>query len=266
MESLEVLCNQACALVKEVGAFIRQEASVFDWNHIEYKSSDHDLVSFVDKESEKRLVKGLESLFPQAGFMGEEGANSAGENGYQWVIDPLDGTTNFMHGMPTYSISVALLQHEQVLIGIVYEINRAELFYAWKNGGAYCNGKRLQVSRATALKDSLFVTGFPYSMRGKANQYFEILKEIVNHSHGLRRLGSAAVDLAYVAAGRFEAYFEYNLNRWDVAGGILLVTEAGGKLSDYDGGENFLDGKQIVASNGTIHEPLLSMIQKHWNA
>jgi myo-inositol-1(or 4)-monophosphatase len=265
MDNLESLCRKACEVVAEVGAFIRREAENFDLSKVEYKSSDHDLVSFVDKEAEKKLVAGLKLVLPEAGFIGEEGSNTEGKDGLKWVIDPLDGTTNFMHGMPTFSISVALVRHETPEIGIVYEINRGELFYAWKNGGAYCNGKPIHVSKATQFKDALFVTGFPYSLRGKANEYFEILKDLVNQSHGLRRLGSAAVDLAYVAAGRFEAYFEFNLNIWDVAGGILIVQEAGGKVSDYYGGNEYLYGKQIVASNGGVHAELLTTIQKHWD-
>lgn len=265
MYNLEDLCRKACEVVAEVGAFVRKESERFDLANVEYKSSDHDLVSFVDKEAEKKLVAGLKQVLPQAGFIGEEGSNVEGEDGLKWVIDPLDGTTNFMHGMPVFSITVALIQGQTPLVGIVYEINRGELFYAWQNGGAWCNGNRIHVSKATKFKDSLFVTGFPYSLRGKANEYFEILKEIVNNSHGMRRLGSAAVDLAYVASGRFEAYFEFNLNIWDVAGGILIVQEAGGKVSDYSGGNDYLEGKQIVASNGGVHNELLATIQKHWN-
>ncbi|HWZ22484.1 MAG TPA: inositol monophosphatase family protein, partial [Cytophagaceae bacterium] len=186
-----------------------------------------------------------------------------GEGGLQWVIDPLDGTTNFLHGMPSYSISVALIQGTVILVGVVYEINLDECFYAWKDGGAFLNGNKISISPVKELEHSLIATGFPYMMRGKSDQYFEIIKHMVNKSHGLRRLGSAAVDLCYVACGRFEAYFEFNIHIWDIAAGILLVQEAGGKVTDYSGGDDYLQGKELLAA-GAIHGEALEIIKKYW--
>jgi myo-inositol-1(or 4)-monophosphatase len=261
--NLGALCSDTVTLVKEAGIFIRTEAKNFDISKIEYKGRSNDLVSYVDKETEKILVKGLKKILPQAGFIGEEGASEEGQDGLQWVIDPLDGTTNFLHGMPSYSISVALIQNKTVLVGVVYEINLDECFYAWKEGGAFMNGNKISISRVNELKKSLIATGFPYVLRGKTDEYFEIIKHMVNHSHGLRRLGSAAVDLCYVACGRFEAYFEFNLHIWDIAGGILIVQEAGGKITDYSGGDDYLEGKELLAA-GAIHGEVLEIIKKYW--
>lgn len=265
MESLNLkaLCFSTIDLVKNAGTFIRTESKGFDVSKIESKGRSNDLVSYVDKETEKILVAGLRKILPQAGFIGEEGASEEGQDGLQWVIDPLDGTTNFLHGLPSFSISVALIQTNTVLVGVVYEINLDECFYAWKEGGAYLNGNKISISPVTEMKKSLIATGFPYSLRGKTDEYFEIIKHMVNNSHGLRRLGSAAVDLCYVACGRFEAYFEFNLHIWDIAGGVLIVQEAGGKVTDYAGGDDYLQGKELLAA-GAIHGETLEAIQKYW--
>ncbi len=259
----KALCFATIDLVKDAGVFIRTESKGFDLSKIELKGRSNDLVSYVDKETEKILVAGLRKILPKAGFIGEEGASEKGEDDLQWVIDPLDGTTNFLHGMPSFSISVALIQKTTVLLGVVYEINLDECFYAWKDGGAYLNGNKISISAVTELKQSLIATGFPYSMRGKTDQYFEIIKHMVNDSHGLRRLGSAAVDLCYVACGRFEAYFEFNIHIWDIAAGILLVQEAGGTVTDYSGGDDYLQGKELLAA-GSIHSEALAIIKKYW--
>lgn len=261
--NLQEICAETITLVKEAGVFIRNEAKGFDISKIEYKGRSNDLVSYVDKETEKILVKGLRKILPKAGFIGEEGTSEKGEDGLQWVIDPLDGTTNFLHGMPSFSISVGLIREKEILVGVVYEINLQECFSAWKGGGAYLNGNKISISPVVEMKKSLIATGFPYSMRGKTDEYFDIVKEMVNNSHGLRRLGSAAVDLCYVACGRFEAYFEFNIQIWDIAAGILLVQEAGGKVTDYAGGDDYLNGKEILAA-GAIHGDALAIIQKHW--
>lgn len=261
--NLSALCWSTVALVKDAGVFIRKESKGFDLSKIENKGRSNDLVSYVDKETEKTLVAGLRKILPEAGFIGEEGASEEGQEGLQWVIDPLDGTTNFLHGMPSYSISVALIQGTVILVGVVYEINLDECFYAWKDGGAFLNGNKINISPVKELERSLIATGFPYSMRGKTDQYFEIIKHMVNHSHGLRRLGSAAVDLCYVACGRFEAYFEFSIHIWDIAAGILIVQEAGGKVSDYSGGDDYLYGKELLAA-GAIHGEALEIIKKYW--
>ena len=260
---LSTLCNHVIALSREVGEFIRQETLVFDRTQIEYKGVN-DMVSYVDKTAEDRLVKGLEKLLPQSGFITEETTvNRAGDH-YTWIIDPLDGTTNFIHGVPTFSISIALQQEDELVLGVVYEVNRDECFYAWKDGGAFLNGKVIQVTGARNVADTLLATGFPYYDFEKQEPYLEVFKELMRSCHGLRRIGSAAVDLAYVAAGRFDGYFEYNLNSYDVAAGIVLVRESGGQVCDFSGGKEMIGRREVIATNGKITEEILAIIARRF--
>ncbi len=184
------------------------------------------------------------------------------KEGLNWIIDPLDGTTNFVHGIPCYCISVALADGLDVLVGVVLEVTRDECFSAWKGGGAWLNGKTIGVSTRKTLSESLLATGFPYDDFGREAEYMELLKALMHTSRGIRRLGSAAADLAYVACGRFEAFYEYGLNPWDVAAGGLLVTEAGGNTTDFRNGGSWLFGEEIVASNGSIHAEIIGPIGK----
>lgn len=260
--SLEILSQKTGSLARETGAFIRAEALDFSAHHVELKGKS-DLVSYVDKETEKKLVKGLMELLPDGGFITEENTIDQQQKEYTWIIDPLDGTTNFVHGLPTYAISIGLMHHQELVLGVIYEVNRDELFTAWKDGGAYLNGQRIRVTDARRIDDSLFATGFPYYNFDRMDQYLAILNELMKNAHGLRRVGSAATDLAYVACGRYEGFFEYNLNPWDVAAGILLVREAGGIVTDFSGGPNCLFGRELVAA-GPVHSELLRVIRKHW--
>ncbi|HSJ68668.1 MAG TPA: inositol monophosphatase family protein [Anditalea sp.] len=253
---LDQLLERTKSIAKEAGAFIRKERQSFKVESIEHKGFN-DLVSYVDKEAEKIIVDGLRELLPEAGFITEEGTDTVQKDIYNWIIDPLDGTTNFIHGLPVFSVSIALTERGKLIIGVVYEINLDECFYAISGKGAYCNGKSISVSTAPKLADSLIATGFPYYDFDLISNYLETLRKLMQKSHGIRRLGSAAVDLAYVACGRVDAFFEYNLNSYDVAAGALIVLEAGGQVTDFDGGENFLFGRQILASNSMIHSELL---------
>jgi myo-inositol-1(or 4)-monophosphatase len=249
-------------LLQHVGDFIRQEAREFDRSRIEHKGFNN-LVSYVDKEAELRLVEGLKYICPEAGFITEEETLNEQQPEWNWIVDPLDGTTNFLHSLPVYSVSVALKRGDELVLGAVYELNRDEYFHAYKEGGAYLNGKSIHISEPVSLSDSLIATGFPYENFDKLDDYLQVLKGFMQRSHGVRRLGSAAVDLAYVACGRFEGFFEFNLNSWDVAGGAVLVKEAGGTVTDFRGGDNFLFGGEIVAS-GHIHPEMLKTIQEFW--
>ncbi len=261
---LEKLCLQTVEVCREVAAFLRKESQGFDKSNIEHKGLN-DLVSYVDREAEKKLVAQLSDLLPESEFLTEEDPNRHGltDKKYHWVIDPLDGTTNFMHGIPVFAISVALLEDGESVVGVVYEVNRDEAFYAWKGGGAYCNKKSIQVSPVQEMSESLLATGFPYRHFDKVPSYLDIIKELMMGSHGLRRMGSAAVDLSYVAIGRFEAFFEYNLKPWDVAAGALIVKEAGGVVSTFNGGTDFIFGQEILAAC-SIHPSVLEVVQKHW--
>ena len=214
------------------------------------------------KTSEKKIVAGLEKIFPQAGFITEEKTiNKIGEE-YNWIIDPLDGTTNFIHSIPCYAISIALMQNKTLVMGIVYEINLDECFYAWEKSKAYLNEKEIHVSKNVSLEHSLLATGFPYYNYSKMDEYIELFKHFMVHTRGLRRLGSAATDLAYVACGRFEGFYEYSLQSWDVAAGAFIVQQAGGKVVDFKGKNDFVFGKEIIASNAFIADEFLGAVMK----
>ena len=259
MLPLETICQQACKLIKETGIFIQNESKNISREDISIKSKNN-FVTAVDTEAEKKLVAGLKIILPEAGFLTEEKTIQTSEQELKWIIDPIDGTTNFIYGIPCYSVSVALVNKEDILIGIVFAINADECFYAWKNGGAYLNGGKITVSAASVLSDSLLATGFPFHVFDKIEDYILILKELMRISRGIRRLGSAAIDLAYTACGRFDGFYEYGLSPWDVAGGILLIKEAGGCVSDFKGKGNYLFGGEIIAGNGMINKELLRII------
>ncbi len=258
------LSLQVADLCRSTGQFIRQEAAGFDRSRVEVKGL-HNLVSYVDQEAERRLVVGLRELLPAAGFITEEGTEGAVQaEELNWIIDPLDGTTNFVHGLPCYSVSVALARRSELLVGVVYEVNLDECFRAARGAGAFCNERPIRVSDAPELGQSLIATGFPYTHFGKLDTYLQILGAFMERSHGVRRMGSAAVDLAYVAAGRFEGFFEFNLNSYDVAAGLLLITEAGGHVTQFLEDGDPLFGREVVASNGRVHAPMQATIKEFW--
>ena len=258
---LEKLIKPTIEIAKKAGAFIRKERQNFKLVSVENKGFN-DLVSYVDKEAEKMIVSGLRVIFPDAGYITEEGTVDQTQTAWKWIVDPLDGTTNFVHGVPIFSVSIALSLEGRIMMGVVYEVNLNECFYAYRGGGAFCNETPIHVSEATSLKESLIATGFPYHEGGKIDRYLELLKFLLLHSHGLRRLGSAAVDLCYVASGRVEAYMEYNLQSYDVAAGTIILQEAGGKVTDFNGGENYIFGGEIIGTNGHIHEPLRQKLEE----
>ncbi len=261
---LEALCHQVRLLTDEVRQFIISEFKSFDRKHIEYKGLN-DMVSYVDKQAEKQLVERLSQLLPNSGFIAEEGTGNKLHKGYNWIIDPLDGTTNFIHGVPIFSISIALTHNDELLLGVVHELNQNEQFYAVKDKGAFCNGKPINVSAEAQLSRALVATGFPYHAFDKLPRYLEGLGEFFKKSHGLRRMGSAAVDLSYVACGRFDAFFEYNLHPWDVAAGTLIVREAGGKASTFSGGEDCVFGREMIAG-GAVHEEVRKLVAQIFHA
>lgn len=262
INNYESLCRQVIAIAKKTAEYIQSERGKLLQEQIEVKGLN-DFVTRVDKNSEKLLVEALESIVPGAGFIAEENTKPQQGEIYNWIIDPLDGTTNFIHGAPCYCISIALMEHNQIIIGVIYELNLKECFYAWKGGGAYLNEQKIHVSQIASLKDSLLATGFPYYDYKWLNEYLELFKHFMKNTHGVRRLGSAAADLAYVAAGRFEGFYEYSLKSWDVAAGTLIVTEAGGRVSDFKGGNDFLFGQQIVCSNSKIFSELQAVVASY---
>ncbi len=258
--SLPTLLNQTELAVKEAGEFARNAFQNFSRQQVEYKGKN-DLFSYVDVQTEQLLKEKLGTLLPGAGFIGEETADAQAINDYTWIVDPIDGTTNFVHGIPMFAISVALRQGTEVVLGIVYEVIGDELFAAYKGGGATLNGEAIQVSECKVLAESLIGTGFPKKGLSSLDEYLKLVAYMLAASHGIRRMGSAAIDLVYVACGRLEGFFEWGLNPWDVAAGALIVQEAGGIVSDFKGGNDYLFGKQIIASNGHIQEDLEEVIK-----
>ena len=261
--NIDKLTHQVADLSHLTGNIIKNELHSFTIKDVKSKGL-HNFVSYVDKMSEEKLVAGLGEMLPEAGFIVEENTKTNRGDRYNWVVDPLDGTTNFIHGIPLFSISIALLDRQEVILGVVYEINLDECFYAWKNSPAFLNGNQIHVSDAGILDDSLIATGFPYTDYTKLDPYLDLFRYLLEHTHGLRRLGSAAVDLAYVACGRFEGFYEYGLNAWDVAAGSLIVKQAGGSVTDFANANNYIFGREILATNKKIHSELFSVIKKYF--
>ncbi len=263
MIHLPDLNKQVRQIAERAGAFIEQEYHRFDPQDIEYKGLNN-MVSYVDKTAEKMIVEGLRDILPEAGFIAEEGTGERNSEGYNWIIDPLDGTTNFIHGIPCFCVSIALVHNESLQVGVIYDPILKECFHAVKGGKAYCNEHPIQVAKTEALATALVATGFPYHDFEKMPQYMEIVRQLMQKSHGLRRMGSAAIDLAYVACGRFDAFFEYNLHAWDVAAGVLLVECAGGRVTDFRNGADCVFGRELIAANPPVQKELQALIAHHF--
>jgi myo-inositol-1(or 4)-monophosphatase len=263
MIDLSVLTPQVADVAIQTGAFLRESQKNFNRNLVELKSLNA-LVSDVDRSAEKLIVTKLSHLLPEAGFLTEEGTvQQDTRKEYLWVIDPLDGTTNFVHGLPIFSVSIALLKDSVPVLGIVYEIGMDECFSAFENGGAILNGLPISVTSSTNLKESLLATGFPYYDFSKLEGFQNTLAHFYQYTRGIRRIGTAAVDLAYTACGRFDGYFEYGLSPWDVAAGIVLVREAGGRVTDFENKNIPIASDSIIAANKSIHPLVYTTIKKY---
>lgn len=248
------ICESVCLTATKAGEFISRQRETFSFDKVEFKGTQ-DLVSYVDKEAEKIIVAELKDLLPEAGFITEEGTvEKATDQKYRWIIDPLDGTTNFVHGLPPYSVSIGLMCGDEIVVGVVYEVTKAECFYAWKDSPAYMNGKVITVSNICEMKNSLFAAGLSHASNDTIGALLQNMNFLLRNTNGVRRIGSAAVDLAYVAAGRFEGFHQHNLSPWDVAAGALIVERAGGIVADFSGGRNYVFGCEIIASNPHIYE------------
>ncbi len=258
------LCAEVVIIARDAGSYIRGYLNQIANNHIEKKGKQN-FVTFVDKGAEERIVKSLASLLPEAGFITEEGTSTKTGETYIWVIDPLDGTTNFIHGAPPVSVSIALLENNRPVIGVVYELFMDECFYAWKGSKAYLNESEIRVSSVGNTADALIATGFPFHNFDRIEPYMDSLKYFFTNSHGVRRIGSAAADLSYVACGRYDAFYEYNLNPWDVAAGALIIQQAGGMVSDFKGNQGFLFNREIVAANAKVFKDFLNHVGRFMN-
>lgn len=258
----ENILTQVILTAKTAGAFIRQERENFNYGSVEIKGLN-DLVSYVDKTAEELIVKELQVIFKDAGFIVEENTLSEKKE-YNWIVDPLDGTTNFIHGIPCYAVSIALEYKGEIILGVVYEVSRDECFYAQKDKGAFLDGRAIEVSSRKNLTESLIATGFPIYNFERVDSYLQALKHFMQVTHGVRRIGAAAVDLCYLACGRVDAFFEYNLKPWDVAAGALIVKEAGGTVYDFSGGNNWLFGKEASCTNKFLEEEFNKVVRTYF--
>lgn len=256
------ICRAVKEIARDTGNFIRNERKKLGENDIKLKS-EASLVTYVDTTAESRIVKAVEKLIPESGFITEEGTANHRKEQFKWIIDPLDGTTNYIHGIAPHSVSIALMKDEEIVLGVVYEIGLDEMFYAWKGSPAFLNGKTIKPATATLPEDTLIGTGFPYYNFERVEDYIKAMKYLMEATRGLRRLGSAAVDLCYVAAGRFDAFFEHGLHAWDVAAGVFILKQAGGKVTDFNGGHNWLFGGEIIASSPAFFDTFYHIINQH---
>ncbi len=251
---LENICRSVINIAKVSGDFALMEIEELTREQIKRKANkDNDLVTYVDQANEKRIVASLQKLIPDSGFITEEETIPNENRDLTWIIDPLDGTTNYVHHFPLFSVSIALMQQGHTILGVVYIPALEECFHSYEGGGVYMNDIPVRVSEIQSLSDAIIATGFPYDELPDVNRYMELLKVFITHSHGIRRIGSAAMDLAYVACGRFDAFYENGLNSWDVAAGAFLVKQAGGEVSDFTGGTGYLHGKEILACNKALY-------------
>lgn len=223
-----------------------------------------DLVTEIDEEAQRIILHRLQSVFPDYDVLAEEGADLANRNvaadGYRWIIDPVDGTKNFMRGLPPYAVSIALQQEAEVVVGVVLDVSRGELFTAVRGGGLYVNGARARVSPTSGLDRALIATGFPFRAFDQVDAYLQATRRFLGEALGLRRFGSASVDLAYTACGRLDGFFETGLMPWDVAAGLLLIEEGGGRVTDYEDVRNPLFSGHVLASNGPLHPAMLEVL------
>lgn len=254
MTDYKDLCAKVCDVAREAGEYIAEQRKCFSFSDVEFKGA-HNLVSYVDKHAERMIVDGLKKLTPQAGFITEEGTEQEAKKESQiWIIDPLDGTTNFTHGLPPYCVSIALMENDEIVVGVVYEVTLHEMFYAWKGSDAFLNGEKISVSTIEKMENALIAIGFSYSTNTEIDDFLEGIAYYQRHTDGARRIGSSTADLVYVACGRFEAFSQVKLAPWDVAAGAFIAQRAGGVVTDYSGGSNFIFGREIIAANPLIYE------------
>lgn len=247
---------------KEAGMLIR---NAFGKTHsVEFKTNELNLVTETDKASEKLITDFIRKKYPSHGILAEEGCEMNPAKGgaeYLWVIDPLDGTTNFAHGLPIFSVSIGLKKNGETIAGVVYDVNRDVIYSAEKNSGSFENGRRINVSKNENLGHSMLVTGFPYNVKENPDKAYERFIEFLKHARAIRRLGSAAIDFCYVASGVFDGFWEVSLHPWDVCAGKLIVEEAGGLVTDFDGNKIDIYSKRILATNNFVHQKMIEVMR-----
>jgi len=260
-QALHPMLNIAIKAARAAGAIINRASLDLERLQVNTKAPN-DCVTEVDHAAEAAVIDTLLGAYPGHGILAEESGTSRGarDSEYVWIIDPLDGTTNFIHGLPTYAVSIALTFRRQVQQAVVYDPARNDLFYATKGRGAYLNDKRLRVSRRSRMADALIGTGFPFRKGDDLGRYLQMMEAVMKVAAGLRRPGAAALDLCYVAAGWYDGFFETGLSPWDVAAGSLLVTEAGGLIGNFTGEADFIDRREVVAGNPKIYAQLVQLL------
>lgn len=245
----------------EAGKYLKKNVGKI--RHIERKAGQEtNLVTEIDKKAEETIIGRIKKHFPNHDFLGEESGAAEINSEYRWIIDPLDGTVNYTHGLSIFCVSIGLEHKGEIVLGVVYDPNLDELFTTEKGKGARLNKKRIRVSKTPKLIESLVVTGFPYTVNKNPEPDITHFRNFVVEAQAARRLGSAALDLSYVACGRFDGFWEGSLNPWDMAAGVLLVTEAGGKWTDYHGVPSNVYNKQMLATNGLVHEQMMAVLKK----
>ena len=255
------ICRITREIAVETGSYIFGRIKSIALHEVEVKGI-HNFVTEVDKAAEAMIIDRLKGLVKDAGYIAEEGTLTTKGDRYNWIIDPLDGTTNFIHGAPPVAVSIALVKDNQPVVGVIYEIWLQESFYAWEGSDAYLNETKIKVSETARVKDALIATGFPYHNFDRLRGFMNTIDYFFTSTHGVRRMGSAATDMAYVACGRYDGFYEYNLSPWDVAAGALIIRQAGGKVSDFSGGDGYLFGREIVAANSNIHSSFLQDVAR----
>ena len=258
------ILNIAVKAARRAASVINRASLQLDLVTVQSKAPN-DFVTEVDRAAEAAIIEVLRDTYPDHAILAEESGRS-GESEYCWIIDPLDGTTNFIHGFPQYAISIALAKNGQVEHGVVFDPVRNELFTASKGAGAFLNDRRIRVSRCTRLADSLIGTGFPFRSDDDLEAYIGAFRELTQKTSGLRRPGAAALDLSWVACGRIDGFWEAGLQTWDMAAGALLIQEAGGLVTDFDGESAHLDSGRVVAAPPKLFAQLLPIVQKHMRA
>jgi myo-inositol-1(or 4)-monophosphatase len=261
-QTLAQITKQVCAASQKAATFIRSQVGEVSGDQIESKERNS-LVSYVDKTAEKILVEALTPVLPSPGFQTEEDTVENSRNEFTWIIDPLDGTTNFLQQIPIFSVSVGLAHHGEIVVGCVIDVMQNDCYYAWREGGSWVNGKRIYVSKKDVMSEVIIATGFPYYEPDKLNKLTDLFREVLASVRGIRRLGSAALDLTYVACGKMDAFYETELNPWDIAAGTILVREAGGLVTDFSGNGDFVEKKQIIGSNGLLHQRVADILGRH---
>ena len=261
MLDLEQLTADVCRIATAAGHFLKEERKNFRRESVIEKCT-HDYVSYVDKESERRLVTELSALLPEAGFIAEEGSATYNDEPYCWVIDPLDGTTNYIHDNAPYCVSIALRSRDELLLGVVYEVCRDECFYAWKGGKAWLNGGPLHISDIDDVTNAFLIVERPYNDAAYKQIAMHLLDDLYGKAGAIRMNGSAAAAICYVAAGRFDGWLEAFIGKWDYSAAALIVLEAGGEVTDFYGSRDFMEGHHIIATNGHLHAYLQDLVKE----